>query len=51
MKRNILIIGSGVVGQATGKGFHAKGHRVVFYDVDPDVLSRLGEEGYDTCWA
>jgi len=49
MKRNILIIGSGVVGQATGKGFHAKGHRVVFYDVNPDVLSRLGEEGYETC--
>ena len=49
MKRNILIIGSGVVGQATGKGFHSKGHRVVFYDVNPDVLSRLSEEGYDTC--
>ena len=49
MKRNILIIGSGVVGQATGKGFHSKGHRVVFYDVAPDVLSRLSEEGYDTC--
>jgi len=49
MKRNILIIGSGVVGQATGKGFHSKGHRVVFYDVNPDVLSRLSAEGYDTC--
>ncbi|MBA7698218.1 GDP-mannose 6-dehydrogenase [subsurface metagenome] len=49
MKKNILIIGSGVVGQATGKGFHSKGHRVVFYDVNPDVLSRLSEEGYNTC--
>ena len=49
MKRNILIIGSGVVGQATGKGFHSMGNRVVFYDVNPDVLSRLSEEGYDTC--
>ncbi len=49
MKGNILIIGSGVVGQATGKGFQAKGHRVVFYDVNPDVLSKLSEEGYDTC--
>lgn len=49
MKRNILIIGAGVVGQATGKSFHAKGHRVVFYDVNPDVLSKLSEEGYETC--
>ncbi len=49
MKKNILIIGSGVVGQATGKGFHGKGHRVVFYDVNPDVLSRLSEESYETC--
>jgi len=49
MKKNILIIGSGVVGQATGKGFHSKGHHVVFCDVNPDVLSRLNEEGYETC--
>jgi len=49
MKKNILIIGSGVVGQATGKGFYVKGHRVVFYDVNPDVLARLSEEGYETC--
>jgi len=49
MKRNILIIGSGVVGQATGKGFHSKGHRVVFHDVNPSVLSRLSEKGYETC--
>ena len=49
MKKNILIIGSGVVGQATGKGFHSKGHRVVFHDVNADVLSRLSEEGYETC--
>lgn len=48
MKRNILIIGSGVVGQATGKGFHSKGHQVVFHDVNPDVLSRLSQDGYDT---
>ena len=49
MKKNILVIGSGVVGQATGKGFHAKGHRVVFHDVNPEVLARLSEEGYETC--
>ena len=49
MKKNILVIGSGVVGQATGKGFYAKGHRVVFHDVNPEVLARLSEEGYETC--
>jgi len=49
MKRNILIIGSGVVGQATGKGFQSKGHRVVFHDVNPDVLSKLNKQGYETC--
>ncbi len=49
MKRNILIIGSGAVGQATGKGFRGKGHRVVFYDIDPNVLSRLSGEGYEVC--
>jgi len=49
MKKSILIIGSGVVGQSTGKGFHGKGHYVVFYDINPDVLSRLSKEGYNTC--
>ena len=37
------------MGQAVGKGFHAKGHRVVFHDVNPEVLARLSEEGYKTC--
>jgi len=50
MKKNILIIGSGVVGQATGKGFRSKGHRIVFYDIDPNVLSKLNGEGYEVCW-
>ena len=49
MTRNILVIGSGVVGQATGKGLFCKGHHVVFHDVNPEVLSRLSEEGYETC--
>ena len=42
----IAIIGSGVVGSATGKGFHKMGHKVVFYDVLKDQLLPLLEHGY-----
>jgi UDPglucose 6-dehydrogenase len=45
---NIVIVGSGVVGSATGKGLAEKGHRVVFHDIDGRVLERLGREGYAT---
>jgi UDPglucose 6-dehydrogenase len=43
---NILIIGSGVVGQATGKGFASKGHEVWFYDINKEVLKQLEHEGF-----
>lgn len=47
---NLAIIGSGVVGQATGKGFDLKGHNVIFVDVNPNTVRALKEEGYDaTC--
>lgn len=46
MKR-LAIIGSGVVGSATGKGFLAKGHRVVFYDVRSGVVENLVRQGLD----
>ena len=42
----IAIVGSGVVGQATGKGFSQLGHEVIFGDVKDDVLVRLRAEGY-----
>lgn len=42
----IAIIGSGTVGKATGLGFLAKGHDVVFYDVREDVIQDLVQEGY-----
>lgn len=45
----IAIIGSGVVGQATGKGFIVKGHDVVFCDINPDTLAKLQNEGYNIC--
>jgi UDPglucose 6-dehydrogenase len=36
----ILVIGSGVVGQATGKGFTKKGHDVSYVDINPQVIRR-----------
>jgi len=45
----IAVIGSGIVGQATGKGFIAKGHDVVFCDINPDTLAKLQNEGHRVC--
>jgi UDPglucose 6-dehydrogenase len=42
----IVIIGSGVVGTATGKGFAAHGHPVRFVDVNPARVEALRAEGY-----
>lgn len=46
----LLVVGSGVVGQATGKGFIAKGHEVVFCDINPEVLNGLKDEGHRVCF-
>jgi len=43
----IAVIGSGVVGQATGKGLLNLGHDVVFSDINPAVLRDLAEAGYE----
>jgi UDPglucose 6-dehydrogenase len=43
----IVIVGSGVVGTATGKGFSQVGHDVSFVDVLPDRIRQLCEEGFD----
>jgi UDPglucose 6-dehydrogenase len=42
----ISIIGSGVVGKATGVGFQTYGQDVIFYDIDEEKLSSLKREGY-----
>jgi len=42
----IVIIGSGVVGQATGKGFIQAGHSVTFVDINPLIIEKLTKEGY-----
>lgn len=44
---NIVIVGSGVVGTATGKGFASRSHQVQFVDIDADTISALRAEGYD----
>ena len=46
MGRNIMVIGSGVVGQASGKGLIKKGHHVTFVDNNKLVVKKLKEEGF-----
>jgi UDPglucose 6-dehydrogenase len=41
----IAIIGAGVVGRATGRGFSELGHDVIFADTDPSVVRTLRREG------
>ena len=43
----IAVIGSGFVGQATGRGFRRHGNKVLFYDTDPEKVKALKEEGLD----
>lgn len=45
----IAIIGSGVVGQATGKGFASMGNSVIFCDTKAEVRDRLSKDGYQVC--
>lgn len=42
----LAVIGSGVVGQATGKGFFRQGHEVVFFDVNQKTLDVLTGQGF-----
>ena len=44
--KKIGIIGSGVVGSATGKGFHKLGHDITFYDISKQRLHDLEDNGY-----
>jgi UDPglucose 6-dehydrogenase len=43
----MLIIGAGIVGQATGLGFAEHGHEVAFYDIDGKKLEALREKGFE----
>ena len=44
----IGIIGSGVVGSATGRGFQKLGHDVIFFDISKSKLRDLENLGYKT---
>lgn len=44
--KNIGIIGSGVVGYATGKAFVTTGNKVTFFDIVKETLDRIENEGY-----
>jgi UDPglucose 6-dehydrogenase len=47
----IVIVGSGVVGQATGKGFAKKGHSVGYVDINPETIAKLRSAGLDAMTA
>jgi UDPglucose 6-dehydrogenase len=42
----ILIIGSGVVGLATGKGFAKKSHTISYVDINPHKIAQLRADGH-----
>jgi UDPglucose 6-dehydrogenase len=47
---NVLVVGAGVVGRATGNGLASLGHAIVFKDTDPVVraeLTRLGQRVWE----
>ncbi len=44
----VTIIGSGVVGYATGMGLREKGHSVLFHDINPKALERLQDLDLNT---
>lgn len=46
MSSKICILGSGFVGQATGKGLAKHGNQVVFVDVNQDKVDDLRREGF-----
>ncbi len=46
---HIAIVGSGIVGTATGKGLQSVGHEVVFCDVSEKRLAALRAEGFEAC--
>jgi UDPglucose 6-dehydrogenase len=45
--QRIFVIGSGVVGAATGRGFRAVGHDVTFIDTSPARVRELRKSGMD----
>jgi UDPglucose 6-dehydrogenase len=46
ISNNIGIIGSGVVGSATGIGFASLGNNVTFFDIDENKIEDLAKKGF-----
>lgn len=42
---HMLIVGAGVVGQATGKGFAKKGHTITYADINGQTITKLQAQG------
>ncbi len=42
---NILVVGAGVVGQATGKGLAKKGYTIGYVDIEQEKLTLLSKQG------
>lgn len=42
----ILIVGSGVVGEANGKALITEGHKVAFIDTNRKIIERFQGEGF-----
>ncbi|HEU5100133.1 MAG TPA: NAD(P)-binding domain-containing protein, partial [Roseiflexaceae bacterium] len=47
----MIIVGSGVVGQATGKGFTKKGHTVSYVDINHQTIAKLRASGLNAMTA
>ena len=45
--KKIGIIGSGFVGQNTGKHFYKHGYDIYFYDISDKNINNLIDEGYN----
>ena len=41
---NIIIVGAGIVGEATGKGLTRKGHQVSYVDINPNRIAQLRQQ-------
>jgi UDPglucose 6-dehydrogenase len=41
---NIVIVGAGIVGEATGKGLALKGHQVSYVDINPNRIAQLRQQ-------
>ncbi|GIK40855.1 MAG: hypothetical protein BroJett011_46880 [Chloroflexota bacterium] len=41
---HIVIVGAGIVGEATGKGLAKKGHQISYVDVNPDRIAQLRQQ-------